>query len=347
MAADGGVSALAILVINFNHARFLPGCLASLETQSFRDFEVTVYDNRSTDGSREWLGRSRWVGRVVGLGANLGYAAAANIGIRQSRAPLVLILNPDVTLGESFVERLVGAAEARPAAGSFTGKLLRFGEGRERIIDSTGHLLLRNRWALNRGEGEVDRGQYDEPAEVFGVCGAAALYRRAMLEDVKVGNEYFDETFFAYLDDVDLDWRARLRGWKAWYVPTAVAFHERGHKGRPWTRNPAVLRYTLRNRYLMLLRNDRARDVVRDLPAVLAMEVLRFADYLLTQPRALRGYTDLLRLIPHVLAERREIQGRRTAPPRELRRWLHAYPYGQKLREKFWARLRSPRGAAA
>src|SRR5262249_58653681 len=120
--------------------------------------------------------------------------------------------------------------------GSLSGKLLR-GDPVEgpSVIDSAGHVLYRNRTALNRGENEPDRGQFDEPAEVFGVCAAAALYRRAMLEDVRVGDDYFDSTFFAYLEDVDLDWRARLRGWKAWYAPAAVAIHERGHTGKRQT----------------------------------------------------------------------------------------------------------------
>lgn len=350
---------VAVLVINHNHGYLLPRCLNSVRSQCFRDFELTVYDNGSTDGSLESLRETGATTRAVPLGANLGYAAAANIGVRESAAPFVLILNPDVVLTETFLERLLTVADIEPSAGSFAGKLLRLTvsqltspqasisppagshpSGRHaQVIDSTGHLLLRNRWALNRGEGEIDRGQYDEPTEVFGVCGAAALYRRAMLEDVKVGEHYFAETFFAYLEDVDLDWRARLRGWKAYYVPTAVAYHERGHKGRPYMRDPFVLRHSLKNRYLMMLRNDRLEDVVKDLPAIVGMELFRFLDYLLTQPRALRGYADVLGLIPHVLAERRQIQRRRTAPAEELRRWFRAYPVTRKLREKVWDRI--------
>lgn len=278
---------------------------------------------------------------MVPLGANRGYAGAANVGIRESSAPLVLLLTPDVVLTPSFLETLVAAAGAHSAAGSFTGKLLRWREGPSTVIDSTGHVLFRNRWVMNRGEGEQDRGQYDELAEVFGVCGAAPLYRRAMLEDVRVGDEYFDETFFIYLEDVDLDWRARLRGWKAYYVPRSVAYHARGHQGRPGMRNPLILRHSLKNRYLMMLRNDRLADVVRDLPAIVLMEVLRFFDYLLTHPRVLGAYVDVLALLPHVLRERRVIQQRRQAPPGELRRWLEAYPYRQKLHEKLLARVRA------
>lgn len=160
---------------------------------------------------------------------NLGYAGAANRAIRESSGAYVLLLNPDVTLAPTFVERLPEVAERDPGIGSLTGKLLRRPAGPgECRIDSTGHVLYRSRWAADRGTGEPDRGQYDAPGEVFGVSDAAALYRRAMLEDVRVGAEYFPESFFAYLEDVDLDWRARLRGWRAYCVPGAVAHYARG-----------------------------------------------------------------------------------------------------------------------
>lgn len=333
------MATVAIAVINYNGGPALARCLRSVHAQTVSDVEVALYDNASTDGSLEMVAAVRPRLRVVALPVNRGYAGAANLAIRQTTAPFVLVLNPDVILTASFLEAFLAAADGQPRVGSFSGKLLRLSDGEKNVIDSTGHLILRSRWALNRGEGEIDHGQYDQPGEVFGVSGAAALYRRAMLEDVKVGTEYFDETFFVYLEDVDLDWRARLRGWKAYYVPTAVAYHERGHKGRPAMRNPFVLRHSLKNRYLMMLKNDRATDLVRDLPAILGMEVLRLVDYLLTHPRALRGYLDVLALVPHLLAERKEIQRRRTASSKDLRRWFDASSSGR-LRQKFLDRIR-------
>ena len=335
------VSQVAVIVINYNGGPCIRRCLEAVSAQTLRPLEVLVYDNGSTDGSLALARESTPGAEIVSLGTNLGFAGAANKAIRQTKAPYILLLNPDAYLTPTYIEAVYAAAEADRRIGSVSGKLLRVSEGSmERVIDSTGHVLFRNRWVLNRGEEEVDCGQYEEPCEVFGVCAAAALYRREMLEDVKVGEEeYLDETFFAYLEDVDLDWRARLRGWKAYYVPGAVAYHERGHKGKRRMRNPFVLRHSLKNRYLMMLRNDRLADVVRDLPSILGMEVLRFFDYLFTQPKALRGYLDLLALLPHVLRERKEIQGRRTVPPSYIRGWLHRYPYRRKLREKFLGNL--------
>lgn len=332
-------------MVNYNGASFIERCLESVLTQTLGPLDVTVYDNGSTDASVALVQTQAPRVGLVCLGQNRGFAGAANEGIRRSRSPYVLLLNPDACLGPDYVEAVHDAAESDGRIGSVTGKLLRFSEpaGR-RLIDSTGHILFRNRWVLNRGEEEIDDGQYDEPGEIFGVCGAAALYRREMLEDVRVGEEYLAEAFFTYLEDVDLDWRAQLRGWKAYYVPSAIAHHERGHKGKRRTRSPFVLRHSLKNRYLLMLRNDRWADALRDLPAILTMEVIRLLDYAVTQPSALLGYLDVVPLLPHALAERRHIQGRRCVPPAHVRRWLHAYPYRRKLREKLGGALAGVRG---
>ena len=190
------------------------------------------------------------------------------------------------------------------------------------VLDSTGHVLYRNRVAANRGENEPDCGQYDTAGEVFGVCAAAALYRRAMLEDVRLGDDYFDSKFFVYLEDVDLDWRARLRGWKAYYVPTAVAIHERGHRGDRRRQTAPEIQHSLKNRYLLMIRNDRFADVLRDLAVILITEILRLLDYGLRRPAALSGYFRALRFLPHAVATHRQIHRRRLVGGAALRRWL-------------------------
>jgi GT2 family glycosyltransferase len=289
-----------------------------------------VWDNASDDGSADL---ARGFGAAMHVSpTNVGFAAAVNELVHRTTAPYVLLLNPDAYLAPDYLERLLTTAEADSGVGSLTGKLVRPATGSgPRLIDSTGHVLHRNRVPLNRGALEPDVGQLDEPGEVFGVCAAAALYRRAMLEDVRVGDEYFASAFFAYLEDVDLDWRARLRGWKAWYVPAAVGIHERGHRGKRHMKTPWVLRHSLKNRYLMMLRNDRPADVLRDLPAILGTELARAADYALSHPSALLGYVDLVRLAPGAVAARRQIQARRLPGPSVLRPWLRPFPYRARL----------------
>jgi GT2 family glycosyltransferase len=317
------VASASVGIVTFQSVSHIGRCLEAVRAQTRAPAEVVVWDNASADGSRD-LARSHGV-RVLASPTNVGFAAAANELVRVTTAPYLLLLNPDATPAPDYIERVVAAAEADPRIGSVTGKLVRpMTAGGEVVLDSAGHVLFRNRHAANRGENEPDRGQYDRPAEVFGVCAAAALYRRAMLEDVRLGTQYFADTFFAYLEDVDLDWRARLRGWKAWYEPAAVCIHARGHRGKRRLSHPWVLRHSLKNRYLLMVRNDRVGDVLRDLPGIAALELLRFVDYAFTRPSALRGYLDAARLLPQALAARRLIQsGRRTSPP-ELRAWMAA-----------------------
>jgi GT2 family glycosyltransferase len=317
------VGKASVGVVTFASASHIGQCLEAVRAQTSAPAEVVVWDNASRDGSPD-LAR-RHGARVLASPTNVGFAAAVNELVRATSAPYLLLLNPDATPAPDYLERLVAAAEADAGIGSVTGKLVRPAtpEGTV-VLDSTGHVLYRNRHAVNRGENEPDRGQYDRPGEVFGVCAAAALYRRAMLEDVRLGDEYFASAFFAYLEDVDLDWRARLRGWKAWYEPAAVCVHARGHRGKRRLVHPWVLRHSLKNRYLLMLRNDRLGDVLRDLPGIVALEVLRFADYALARPSALRGYLDAARLLRQTLAARRAIQGGRRASPDDLRRWLAA-----------------------
>jgi len=333
-------------VINYNGAGFLKGCLDSLLSQRRPISEILVVDNRSADHSVALVREEFPQVRLLESPRNLGFAGAANVAVRETRCPFLMLVNPDVVLTPTFLGELVVFLESRPEAGSVTAKLLRFPSASGHpLIDSTGHVLYRNRWAVNRGEGEEDRGQYDRVEEVFGVSGAAPLYRRAMLEDVRVGDEVFAESFFLYLEDVDLDWRARLRGWRAYYVPSAVGYHARGYKGGFRHRDAAILRHSLKNRYLMMIRNDTLGDIVADAWAILPMEILRTLDFLLTAPRSLVGYLDAVRLLTRTLGQRREIRRRVRVPRGEIRAWLRRYPYQQKMAER--ARLLLSRSASS
>jgi GT2 family glycosyltransferase len=331
-------SKVSICIITHNSEAHIDRCLGALERQTQPPTEVLVWDNASTDRSVALV--ERLGGSVVRAAENVGFARAANELIRRSTTPYVLLLNPDARLQPRYIEEVERAAESDPAIGSVTGKLIRPARnGEPPLLDSTGHLLHRNRVATNRGENEPDHGQYDTAGEVFGVCAAAALYRRAMLDDVRVDDEYFDSTFFAYYEDVDLDWRARLRGWKAHYVPTAVAEHDRGHKGDERRRSTLAIRHSLKNRYLMMVRNDQLADALRCSGVILITEVLRFVNYGVSRPAALTGYVQMLRGLPHALATRRQIQRRRLIDGPALRRWLEPYPFRRELRRRLrWGR---------
>ena len=333
---------VSVIVINFNGLADLPGCLESLRVQDYPDIELILFDNCSTDGSadllREFAGapanRQRFAAGSPGLvtnNTNAGFSPALNHGIRGSSGEYVMPLNTDVVLGPSFISELVRTIEENPRVGSVSGKLLRFppfGEGN--IIDSAGHVIFRNRLAENRGEGERGSASCMEPSEVFGTCGAAGLYRREMLEDIEVNGEYFDEQFFAFWEDVDVDWRSRLRGWVCLYNPAAVGYHRRGGAG--YRKSQLVEHHNYKNRLLMIIKNDSALYYMLNLPGIILTEALKGAALLVRCPRALLALVEVARFLPAMLAKRRVIQSRRVVSARELESWFQPFGYRKWIR---------------
>ncbi len=273
---------VAVVVVTWNSARYIGGCLGSLRGLRRRPAEIIVVDNGSGDGTPALVRRDFPEAEMVECGANLGFCRANNIGIARTRSPFVLVLNPDTRLTEAFLEELLPAFDDDARLGIAAGKLLRF-DGL--VLDSCGQDLARSRQPKDRGYGRRDRGQYDRDADVFGACGAAALYRRAMLDATALaGGGAFDESFFAFYEDLDLAWRARRAGWTAAYRHRAVGYHARGGSASGGTLlrrvaallgRPADIRFHIvKNRYLTILRNDTPGDYLRDLPFILGRDLL-------------------------------------------------------------------------
>jgi len=318
---------VSVLILNLNGARFLQACLEAVQAQDYRPLEVIVIDNGSTDGSADGLDPSI---RVIRHGRNLGFAVAYNRAITHAQGEFILLLNNDAVLMPGYINRLVRDLGQNPEIGSASGKLLRPEQPNQPPrIDSAGHVFYRNLWSANRAEDEPDQAAYNDPAEVFGVCAAAALYRRRMLDDVMLGDEVFDSRFFAYLEDADLDWRARILGWRSWYDPRAVAVHQRGGSGLWFT--TAIQRHILKNRLLMIMKNDAGWSAVRHLPGVAAFTAAKAVQLLISRPAALLGFVDVVRLLPSTLRKRRLVQAHRRMPPAAIDAWLQPYPYRQKL----------------
>jgi GT2 family glycosyltransferase len=337
------------VVVNWNGADDLPDCLAALQVQTHRPFEVVVVDNASTDGSRAVLEPAAATGgeipvRVCWNPTNRGFAGGANDGIAVAAGDAVLVCNPDVRPRPDHVARLVTALVADDRRGAVQGKLLRTAAAPDGdpVIDTTGHLAFRTRLFRNRGEGEIDRGQWDSPGEVFGVSGALALYRRAMLDDVALDlpdrREVFDEDLFAFWEDVDLDWRAAMRGWTAWYEPTAVAMHERGGAGP--RRTTRVEQLNWQNRLLTIVKDDTASAVLRALPGILLTTLLKTAELLLTEPRAFVAALRDVRLVGAMRRKRPLVHDGATVPSGVVvARWFRPFDYLGWVRT-WWRRVR-------
>jgi GT2 family glycosyltransferase len=198
------------------------------------------------------------------------------------------------------------------------------------VIDSAGHRVFRNRLAENIAEGQRGDRSALEPAEVFGTCGAAALYRREMLEDVRVLGEYFDEQFFAFWEDLDMDWRSRMRGWRCLYDPAAIAYHRRGGAG--YRKSLPVEYHNYKNHYLLMIKNDTPLFLLKNLPGVLFTELLKTGALLFRCPRALPALGEVFRLLPLMRSKRRVIQSARVVPARDMEGWFQPFPYRKWIR---------------
>jgi GT2 family glycosyltransferase len=302
---------VAVVVPNWNGAAYLEACLASLTTQTCPAALILV-DNGSTDASRELVRRLHPEVRIVALPGNLGFAAAANRGIEaalQAGAEFVALFNNDAVAEPDWLAHLLEAALEEPGLGTVTGKLLRM-DGRR--IDSTGDQLSSWGWAYPRGRDESDAGQFDGPeqASVFCGTGGASLYRGAML--TQTGG--FDESFFAYLEDQDLGFRAQLAGWRARYVPRAVARH---HMMGTSSRLPGFdRRQMLRNSVLLWVKDMPAPLWWRYAPKLLCgLTLMALNDLRRGRPRIpLEALLGSIRLLPEMLDKRREVQRARTVP---------------------------------
>jgi GT2 family glycosyltransferase len=305
------VADVAVVVPNWNGARFLSDCLRSLAGQS-APAELIVVDGGSTDGSRELVSERFQQVTLLALESNPGFAGAVNRGIEHALAggaEFVALLNNDAVAEPDWLERLLGAARSHPEAGTVTSKLMLD----DRVhIDSTGDFYSSWGWAYPRGRDEVDHGQYDGPQhrEVFCGSGGASLYRGAMLEEVGL----FDEDYFAYLEDQDIGFRAQLMGWKARYEPAAVAYHRL--MGTSSTISNFGRYHAIRNCIYLYVKNLPHPLCWKYLPKFLAGLTLMAANDV-RRRRFLAiaaAYIDALRHLPSLLAKRRRVQSTRRVP---------------------------------
>jgi GT2 family glycosyltransferase len=237
---------ISVIILNWNGIRFLETCLDSLASQSHFPVEILVVDNGSTDGSPDRL-RSKFPAvKLIENGKNLGFGGGMNVGILTSRGKYVMILNNDTRLDPRCLEELGRSIEKDERYGAAAAKILLEEEGGR--IDAAGIAVCPD--GLSIGRGRLETGDlYDRETEVFFSSGCACLYRREMLEDIGL----FDEDFFAYAEDTDLGWRARLGGWKCIYSPKAIVYHL--HSASSESYSPLKAFLVERNRIWVAIKN--------------------------------------------------------------------------------------------
>ncbi len=235
----------------------MKGCLQSLYAGS-RIPKVIVVDNGSADGSVEWIRREYPACRLLRFPQNQGFCHAVNVGIRQADTEYVILLNNDTRVEKEFVERLDAAIRRYPDAFSVAAKMVSMDD--PSLIDSAGDFYCSLGWAFARGKGRK-REQYEQPGKIFSSCAGAAIYRRSVFQEIG----YFDEDHFAYLEDVDIGYRAKLAGYVNYYEPGAVVEHAgSGASGSRY--NEFKVGLASRNSIYLIWKNMPAWQILCNLP---------------------------------------------------------------------------------
>lgn len=289
---------VSVIVVNYNGRAYLDECLSSLLAQTYPAIEIIFVDNGSSDSSCEYIEKNFPSVKIIVNNENLGFAKGNNVGIKAAKGELIATLNNDTKVTSRWVEELVDTINSDANAGMCASKML-FMKNTE-FIDSTGICISRSGACWDRGMFERDNGQYESIDEVFGPCAGAAMYRKSMLEDIGL----FDEDFHAYMEDVDLAFRGRLRGWKCFYVPGAVVFHV--HGGTAGYVSDYTIYYGNRNIIWNCVKNYPTRLLITSLPWIVGRNLAVIPYYILKGHGStiIRSKIDAIKGLSKILAKR-------------------------------------------
>jgi GT2 family glycosyltransferase len=308
---------MSVIIANWNGKHLLKDCLDALSRQTYRDFETIFVDNGSNDGSADYVSSQFPEVKLLRLADNRGFTGANIAGYEQAAGELIVLLNNDTEADPHWLEEIHRAAQVYEKAGSFASKMMYF-DDRNRI-ENCGFDLGIAGTTLDLGRDELDGPKWAYPRTVFGACGGAAIYRRGMLVDIG----FLDPDFFLIYEDVDLSFRAQLRGYECVYVPNAIVYHRyRTSIKKSPTRQ---VFFSQRNIEFVYLKNMPAKLIMQSFPQRLMYE-LGSSAYFARQGAGfafLRAKLAALSSLPQVLKKRRKIQKRRISTDRQLKSILH------------------------
>ena len=293
---------VSVIIPSWNGKAFLNVCLTSLRRQTFKDFDIIVVDNNSTDNTVPFLKQNFPEVEIIQLSTNRGFSIAVNIGIRTSNAEYVALLNQDTEVDPKWLEELVNVLDKHPDIDFCASKLMRFDN--RNIIDSAGDGYSRAGYPYKIGAGEKDNHRFQEQRRVFGACAAAAIYRRSLFESVGL----FDDDIGDYSTDVDINFRAQLIGLNCYFVPTAIVYHRVA--GSTDIGSARFIHRINRNAVLVFLKNYPTKLMLKNIVKIATL----FLSTLLRWPHpwaAVTGRLDAMKLLPSILKKREEIQRRR------------------------------------
>ena len=257
---------VTIIIPNYNGLKFMEPCFKALRAQSDQNFELLVVDNGSTDGSVKWL-EDHQIPSIF-LEENTGFSGAVNIGIRESVTPYVILLNNDTEPQPDYVKEMVKAIERSPKIFSVSSKMIQLYH--KDLMDDAGDMYSVLGWAYQRGVGQKSSG-YNKACRVFSACAGAAIYRREVFD--KIGG--FDEDHFAYLEDIDVGYRAKICGYENWYCPKAEVYHVgSGTSGSKY--NSFKVKLAARNNLYLNYKNMPLLQLILNLLPILAGMAVKY-----------------------------------------------------------------------
>ena len=251
---------VTVVIPNYNGLGFMEPCFRALDSQACRDFSVLVVDNGATDGSVEWL-KERGIPSVF-LETNTGFSGAVNCGIKAADTPYVILLNNDTEPDSHYIGEMIKAIERSPKIFSVSSKMIQLYH--KELMDDAGDMYSLMGWAYQRGVGRPSSG-YNRACRIFSACAGAAIYRREVFDEIGL----FDEMPFAYLEDIDVGYRARIAGYDNIYCPSAVVYHVgSGTSGSRY--NPFKVRLAARNNIYLNYKNMPLPQLVLNAPFLAA-----------------------------------------------------------------------------
>lgn len=287
---------VSIVILNWNGEKYIKSCINSVLNLDYRNFDIIIVDNCSTDNSVKMLKRSflRYMKKgkikLILNNSNLGVPEGNNVGIRlalsSKKVKYVALINPDTKVERSWLSELIKIIHKDKSIGAVQGKILKFDK---KTIDSAG-ILIHNSIinAVDVGICEIDKGQYDQPKELMAICGAGAIYRVEALRDIEYFREYMDSDFFCMWEDIDMSVRIFLSGWRIFYLPNAVMYHMRSASTGKHT--PFSTYYLHRNNLWFMVKCVPFRSLIKRIPLIFMFDMVTFLFFSIFKPYLIRPF---------------------------------------------------------
>lgn len=318
-------SLVSIVILTCGKNNYCIDCLDAISKQTYHNLEVILIDNSLELGLPQKAKDAYPTLKTFVNPQNIFYCASMNKGIEMSKGDFILCLNDDVLLGPNFIKEALSGFTHSNNIGMVSGKILR-SDGL--TLDSTGLFLSLYRTVKERGYGKKDVKQFEKEGFIFGVCGAAAFYRKNMLEEIKESAGYFDPDFRIFYEDLDIAWRANKRGFKGYYVPTALAYHVRGGSLRKNSglNKPLARAYLsdelhndlIKNRYLTIIKNENLVSCLLHLLPICLYDVCSWLYVIFFRPKVIKMFILSLGCFPRAISKRRGVPWHKGLPSTPL-----------------------------